>query len=84
MKALSQEQYAALLEQYVYLLEAEMQALKPSGWPVSCLKEAYAGAEAHAALHGVWLTGQRELAYEAWQQRQAQRWASEKTAHMYV
>lgn len=84
MKALSQEQYAALLEQYVYLLEAEMQALKPSGWPVAGLGESYAAAEAHAALHGVWLTGLRELAYEAWQRRQAAKWSEKKLAHMYI
>lgn len=83
MKALSREQYAALLEQYIALLEAEMAALRPS-WEVPCIRQSYAQAEAHAALHGVWETGQRELAYEAYQARQAQRWGEAKTQHMYL
>lgn len=84
MKALQPEQYAALLEQYVLLLEAEMQSLSPSGWPVGSLSESYAQAEAHAALGGLWESGIKELAYQAWQQRQAQRWSEEKIAHMYI
>lgn len=83
MKALSREQYAALLEQYVYHLEAEMQALK-SSWQVASLGESYAAAEAHVALHGVWVAGLRELAYEAWQALRAKRWGEQKVQHLYA
>ena len=84
MKALSQEQYAGLLEQYIHLLDAEMLSLQPSGWPVGSLQESYAQAEAHAALGGLWQSSMQEMAYQAWQAGKAQEWEEQKLAHMYV
>lgn len=84
MKALKPEQYAALLEQYVHLLDAEMASLQPSGWPVGSLQESYAAAEAHAALGGLWESSARELSYQAWQAKKAAEWSEKKLSHMYV
>lgn len=84
MRALKPEQYAALLEQYIALLEAQSAALQPSGWPVGCLKESYAQAEASAALGELWESSRRELAYARWQARKAAEWGEQKLAHMYV
>lgn len=84
MKALKQEQYAELLEQYIQLLDAEMLALQPSGWPVGSLQQSYAEAEAHAALGGLWHSSMQELAYQSWQAKKAQEWSEKKLAHMYI
>lgn len=84
MKALKPEQYAALLEQYISMLDAEMMALKPSGWPVASLADSYAAAESYAALGDLWESAKKELAYSHWKAAQDARWGEKKLAHMYI
>jgi hypothetical protein len=84
MKPLSQEQRAAILEQYAAYLEAELAALQPSGWPVAGLGESYAAAKAYGALIGVWEGAQIDLALADWKAAQDRKYASKKLAHMYL
>jgi len=87
LKALSQEQYAALLEQYILHLDGEMAAIAafaPSDIAAGGIRDSYAKAEAHAALIDLWACSAKELAYQAWQAGKAQEWAEKKIAHQYI
>jgi len=46
--------YEFLLEQHIGLLEAEMQAVSPQGWPVPSLAESFAQGAAQEAVRDVW------------------------------
>jgi len=84
MRALRPDQYAALLEQYILHLDAEMAALSPSGWPVASLQESYAKAHLHADLLDLWQSSRKELSYQAWQAQKASEYAEKKLAHHYL
>jgi hypothetical protein len=87
MKALSQEQYAALLEQYILHLDGEMAAIAafaPSDIAAGGIRDSYAKAEAQAALIDLWQRSAKELAYQAWQAQQDKKWGEKKLAHIYI
>jgi hypothetical protein len=87
VKALKPEQYAALLEQYIDHLDAEMAAIAafaPSDIAPGGIRDSYAKAAASAALIDLWACSKKELAYQSWQAEKAQEWSEKKIAHQYI
>lgn len=74
----------AALEYEIAVLEAEIGAWQPSGWPVAPLLKSYADAAAQAAILSVW-DGEIDRGRHAYQKALADHaYGQDKVQHLYL
>ena len=76
--------YEFLLEQHIGLLEAEMQAVSPQGWPVPSLAESFAQGAAQEAGRDVWDYALYELQLAQQKALADQSYGEKKVQHLYL